>query len=427
MMRSHLVRLAARSTLRHRARTLLTAGMVAMSVMLLIVALSWVTGIFGQMLADATSMSGHVRIVARAYAEREQLAPLYENLQPIGALVDLLRCQPGVVAVEPRIATGVTVTVGEEIGEVFALLVGAGPRYYSDHVQAHRHLARGRWFAGAGELVMGHRVARQAAAKLGDEVVLLGLTQDGSLSPLKATLVGILSGGNSFFDRQVFMPLEPLQWLTDIPDGAIEVLVFGERYQEAANLAHSLRRLPELREPAALGLLIEGEPGGLAVQAWSERDPWAGMLEVIGSIQGVIVFFIVLLAALGVLNTMMMSVLERTSEIGVLRAMGLGRPGVVGIFLFEALVIALVGGLAGVLLGLGPAWLLQTRGVRLGEDIASSLSADMPLSAVVHGDLTAGIVVAAFLLGLLTAVLGSFLPAMRAASIQPVVAMRSRR
>ncbi len=124
-MQNHLLRLAARSTMRHRARTALTAGMVAMSVMLLIVALSWLNGVFGQMLSDATSMAGHVRIVKKEYAQREQLAPLYENLQPVAPLVELLERQPGVVSVQPRITTGVTVTVGEEIGDVFAILVGA--------------------------------------------------------------------------------------------------------------------------------------------------------------------------------------------------------------------------------------------------------------------------------------------------------------
>lgn len=432
-MQPHILRLAARSMLRHRARTLLTAGMVAMSVMLLIVALSWVNGVFGEMLSDATSMSGHVRIVTKEYAAREQLAPLYENLQPMAPLVELLERQPGVVSVQPRITTGVTVTVGEEIGEVFALLVGAPYAYYRDHIRAEQHLAEGRWFSGEGEVVMGHRVARQAGAKPGDEVVLLGMTQDGSLSPLKATLTGILSGGNSFLDQQIFLPLEPLQWMTDIPGGAIEILVFGERYQEAAGLARSLRRLPELAEPDTGGVTEQRgdgpmhDSGSLDVQAWSERDPWAGVLKAVGAVQGTIVFFIVLLAALGVLNTMMMSVLERTSEIGVLRAMGLGRLGVLGIFLSEAAAIAVAGGLAGVLMGVVPARFLEVHGIRLGEDVANSLSAEMPISAVVHGDLTPGIVAAAFALGLFTAVLGSLLPAARAAGIQPVVAMRTKR
>lgn len=413
MMKTHLLRLAARHTLRHRARTFLTAGMVALGVGLLTIALSWVNGIFGQMIEDGTAMAGHVRIVAEEYAAREQLNPLYENIQPVEPLLEALRARAGVVSALPRIATGVTVTTGEEIGDHFALAVGATDEYYRDRVKAPERLDRGRWFEKSGELVMGHRVARQIGAELGDEVVLLGMTQDGSLSPVKGVLTGILSAGVSFFDQQVFLPLEEIQWLADIPGGAIEILVFGDRYREGPALARALRDLPET--------------DGLAVEPWNERDPWAGMMEAVGTVRGIVVFCIVLLAALGIFNTMMMSVLERTSEVGVLRALGLGRAGVTAVFLFEAAVIAVAGGMAGVLLGIGPAWLLETRGINLGENVAASLSADMPITTTVYGDLTAGIVLGAFLLGLATAVIGSILPAIRAASIQPVVAMRTKR
>jgi putative ABC transport system permease protein len=413
MRRTHLFRLAFRNIHRHRARTFLTAGMVAMGVALLTIALSWLGGVFGQMLDNAARMAGHIRIVTVEYAAREELSPLYENIQPVEPLIEMLLGLPGVISVQPRIATGVTLTAGEEIGDHFALAVGALDAYYRRHVKAPEHLEQGRWFEGPGELVMGHRVAREIGAKVGDEVILLGMTQDGSLSPLKGILTGILSGGMMFFDQQVFLPLAEMQWLSDIPGGAVEILVFGDRYQDAPALTRSLRGLPGMN--------------GFAVQPWNERDPMAGMMQVVRTMRGIIVFCVVLLAALGILNTMMMSVLERTSEIGVLRAMGLGRPGVVSVFLVEAAVIALVGGFAGVLLGSGPARLLETHGVRLGENVAASLSHDMPITTIVHGDLTAGIVAGAFLLGLAMAVLGSVLPAVRAASVQPVIAMRAKR
>ncbi len=411
-MRTHLFRLAARGTWRHRTRSLLTAAMVALGVALLVMGLTWVTGIFGGMMEESASIAGHVRIVTQEYSAQEQLAPLYENIEPSDPLVELLSKHPDVVAAMPRIMTGVTVTVGEEIGDVFAGAVGAPESYYRDRLQAMDELIEGRWFENEDELVMGHRVVRQVDAQLGDEVVLLGMTQDGSMSPAMGTLVGILHAGSSFFDQQVFLPLEELRWITDIPEGTIEILVFGERYQDAPALARSLRELPELE--------------GMAVEAWIEREPYGGLAGFMEQVQGILVFAIVLLAALGILNTMMMSVLERTSEIGVLRAMGLGRLGVVWIFIVEAIIIAGLGGLAGIVLGIGPAWLLHARGVEIG-DVATTLAADLPVTATVYGELTAGVVLGSFLLGLLAAFIGSVIPSIRAAYVQPVVAMRTRR
>ena len=94
-------RLALRNTLRRRARSLLTTGMVVLGVALLLVALTWIRGASGGLLASAAALGGHVRVVDPDYAVREELLPLYEKLPTIAPLVAQLQQQPGVVAVEP--------------------------------------------------------------------------------------------------------------------------------------------------------------------------------------------------------------------------------------------------------------------------------------------------------------------------------------
>jgi putative ABC transport system permease protein len=408
-------RLAMRNTLRRRARTLLTTGMVVLGVALLLVALSWVRGASGSLLTGAAALGGHVRVVDPDYAAREELLPLHENLPEIAPLVEKVRGQPGVVAVEPRILTGVTVTVGQEIGEVFAMVVGASEPYFRERMEAKAKLTAGRWFSGAeGEVIAGAQVVAQAHAKVGDELVMLGTTQDGSLSPIKGRLIGVVRAGG-LLDRQVLVPLARLQYLTDIPGGATELLVYGRRYQDAAVLASQLKNA------------LAGDPGsaGLAVQSWSDREPWKSIASTVRGVETVIVFIFVLLTALGIWNTMMMSVLERTHEIGVLRAMGLSRAGAVGLFVGEAVAIAVVGGVVGVALGLYPAWWLESHGIRIGERTANSVN--LGFTEVVRADLTGDTVLAAFALGLLMALAGSLIPALRAASITPVSAMRSGR
>jgi ABC-type lipoprotein release transport system permease subunit len=213
----------------------------------------------------------------------------------------------------------------------------------------------------------------------------------------------------------VLVPLSRLQYLADIPGGATELLVYGHRYQDAPALAAQVKA-------AFSG---DAKTASLAVQAWSDREPWHSIASTVRGVEVVIVAIFVLLTALGIWNTMMMSVLERTHEIGVLRAMGLSRAGAVALFVGEALAISVVGGLVGVALGLYPAWWLETHGIRIGERTATSVN--IGFSEVVRGDLTSDTVVAAFALGLLMALVGSLIPALRAASIAPVSAMRSGR
>ena len=179
-------------------------------------------------------------------------------------------------------------------------------------------------------------------------------------------------------------------------------------HDDAPALAGQLKALPELST--------------YDLQAWSDREPWHSIGASIRGMQGAIVFVFVLLAALGIWNTMMMSVLERTHEIGVLRAMGKSRLGTVSLFVGEAMAIAVGGGLLGLALGAYPSWLLETKGIYIGSKGATAGFAE-----TMYGDLNWHSVLLVFGLGLLMALLGSVIPAMRAANIQPVSAMRSGR
>ncbi len=412
-MNADLLKLAIRNTTRKKTRTALTAGMVVVGTALLVICLTWIDGMFGGMMDTATETSGHLRIVDPDYAARETLMPLYENVPDAQTLADAIRAVPGVEGVAPVISSGVTVTVGEEIGDVFGLAWGAPRDFFIERVGVEDKLVQGRFWQGEGELVLGQTLFERTGAKLGDDVVMLGMTQDGSMSPIKGTLVGVVQGGNPLIDQRVFLPLAQMQWLTDIPGGAIEILVFGESRHTADALAASLVDLPGLKD--------------LSCQVWHQRDIWKDMLPMVRAIRGMLVFIVVFLAAMGVWNTMMMSVLERTDEVGVLRAMGMTRLQTMGLFVGEATAIAVAGGFLGIALGAWPGWLLETRGITLGEDVVSRIGTELPLTATVYGDLNAQVLLTAFSLGVAMAILGSALPALRASLIQPVTAMRSGR
>lgn len=405
-----IARLAYRNTLRRRVRTLLTSGMVVVGVALLLIALTWVRGAFGSMLASSAAVNGHVRIADPAFVAREELMPLDAHLQDLPRWEALLSAQPGVAAVEPRITSAVTVTAGDEIGEVFGLAVGASERYFRERLGAREKLSEGTWFTGAAdEIVAGAKIVELTGAKVGDELLLLGSTQDGALSPVKGRLIGIVRTGGAL-DQQLFLPLAKLQYLADI-EGATELLVYAPHHDRALELAARLRTLPELAKAD--------------VATFTEREPWRSLSGTVRGMQGSIVAIIVLLAALGIWNTMMMSVLERTHEIGVLRAMGLTKLGTVALFVGEALVIGVAGGVLGVLAGALPAWLLATKGIRIGEQVASNMGT--MVSETIYGDFTVETVLLSFGLGVVMAVFGSVVPAIRAANIQPVAAMRSGR
>ena len=139
-------------------------------------------------------------------------------------------------------------------------------------------------------------------------------------------------------------------------------------------------------------------------------------------VRAMLVIIIVVLAGLGVWNTMMMSVFERKTEIGVLRALGMTRFEVVFIFVFEAFAIAVIGGVAGVIAGLIPALYMERIGVELPASILSQV--DIPMDEIMYSTVTPDIVTMAFWTAFLTALFGSLIPAIRAAMLSPVNAMK---
>jgi len=412
----NVLALAVRNALRNVRRTMLTAGTLVVSVSLFVFIGAWLTGVFDSILRDSADHVGHVRLADPDFVQREQLMPLYSNIRDVAPVVASLEQVPGVVAAHPVIRSGVAVSAGEELGDVFGLATGAPVAWFSDVMGLQSKLVGGTWFTDPQtQLILGVRLAHKAGAEVGDEVLLLGQTQDGSISPIKGTLVGVVQAGNPLVDQGAFVPLERMQWLADIPGGAVEVLVYGEDPMDAGGLADAVRSSPAAE--------------GLEVQAWLEREPFNLLGSITGVVQGMFGAILVFITGLAVLNTMMMSVLERTNEIGVLRAMGLTRTSAVALFVLEAMVIALIGSTIGALLGSVPVlWFeLPGNGITIGEEITQNVGSDMAFSTTMYPDLQLKHGVQGIALGLITAILGAAIPAIRAALIQPVDAMRSRR
>ncbi len=407
-----LLSMALRNALRNRRRSLLTASMVMLGVACLTVAMCWIEGLFGSTINTAANLAGHVRVVDADYARREQLNPLHENIPDAAPLEAALRAVPGVEAVYPRIAMGVTATVGDEIGEEFGLVQGAPIAFFEGPLGVPGRLASGRMLQNDDEAVIGKKLVERIGARLDDDVVLLGQTQDGSMSPAKVKLVGIVDLGNALQNRQIFLTIDKVRYMADIPGGAVELAVYGAHRDDGRALAALARALPEL--------------AGKDVKSWDQRPPFDNIMGLLSTVKGVAGFVMVFITGLGVLNTMLMSVLERTAEIGVMRAMGLRRVQVIQLFVLEALGISAIGGVLGAVLGgLGGLW-LQVRGVNLGT-VVDKLPATVPMNSTVYGQVTPEILLSAVLLGLTMAIVGGVVPAFRASRIEPVEAMRHRR
>jgi len=410
-----LIRLALRNARRNVRRTLLTMATVLIGTSLVVLATAWLDGIFGGMMSAIAETSGHIRLVDSDYLEREELAPLYENVADADKAIAAARSVDGVVAAYPRILTGALMAKGEDLGEDFGLVVGASPEWYAERLKGPDHLIAGAWLTGKkDEVVLGRKLAKQLDVQVGDEVLLLGQTQYGSMSDLAPTVVGVVSA-DAMIDNQAFVNLADAQWMLDMDGGALEVLVYADS-TDGAHLA-----------PIAEKLAAHPDLAGITPQPWSSREPIPTMMPMVDGMSGFIAGLVLFITSLAIFNTMTMSVMERTGEIGVMRAMGLSRPGAIALFAVESGIIGLLGGIGGAILGGAAGMYLEVYGVTLDEQLLDQMAQTFPMKQTFYADVNAGNLTTAVVLGIFIALFGALLPAWRAGRIQPVTAMKARR
>jgi ABC-type antimicrobial peptide transport system permease subunit len=363
------MRLAFSNLWRRKTRTLLTLLGIAVGVAA-VIALST----FGEGVASGfeglSSASGADLQVAQKDAAMIILGALEEDIG------DDLRQVPGVTEVAGTIAY-----LAQLPESPYFVVMGEDPRSFT---LKHYHVIEGRAIAGRREIMLGKMTASHFKKGIGDTF---------RINDFGYRVVGIYETGVGFEDGGAVIHLADAQRLFDMRR---RVSYFSLRVRDLSAI-DEVRRMIEARFDD-LAVTRSGEP--------SRQDDIIGLYRSLGWFLGI---FAVLVGGLGMMNTMLMSVFERTREIGVLRALGWRRRRVLGMILSEALIVAALGGILGIGIGTGLIALSRT-----SPAVANMLPARIPPMLFIQGMATA----------LLLGAVGGAYPAWRAAQLAPIEAMR---
>jgi len=260
-------------------------------------------------------------------------------------------------------------------------------------------------------VVLGRRLAKVLRATVGDRIFLVGQTLDGASTDVEVKVRGILHTGTETYDRRVYLHIADLQRFIRLPERVHEIAAV----LRASALARATRIAANLR--------AKGLPPGVVVQSWSEIRP--DMRRLIDASRGaslLMALIIMLVAVIGVVNTMLMSVFERTREFGVLKAIGMSGARILSLIVIETLILAAMAALVGTLLGAGLDLYLLHYGINLTGMSASfgGVSIDPIMRAAFTVE---GLVAPASIL-LVSCLIASLYPALRAARLRPAVGMR---
>lgn len=410
--------LAVRNIWRNTRRSLLAASSVALAVALMVFFQAMIDGWLDSIVKNTTrSETGHIQIISKDFEKKEEFLPVDRNIQKPEEIMNTIRTDEELSSqlamITQRIRFGVLL---ENQGKnVRAMAIAGESEKEKDLLMLHSSIVEGRYLQEERDLIIGQGLAERLDYSLGDEVKVV--TQ-GSMSALrlrKFTLVGIFKTGVRQMDESFFqISLEDGKALLRMEEEVQQMVIMLDDYRLAEELAARVRTLLEDESN------FNGE--SLVVRPWSDIGGIANMINLIRVIFNVMNIAIGLLGAIIITNVMMMVVLERKKEIGIMKSLGMTRGSILSIFLLEGIGLGVLGSLAGILLGA----LINIPFITLGMDLSAyAAELNFPMDRIIKSKMDPAMMVIIFFIGTVVSGLVSYLPSRRAARMNAVDAIRS--
>lgn len=404
-----LFALAWRNLWRQKTRTIISLASMGFTSALLVMVLSLQLGMYETMKTNTLALfDGFAQVQRDGYADDPELS---NAIADPASLVASLKQIPGITAAAPR-ATSFAILANGDIS-FGAAIVGVDPAVEPAVSTLGSTVRQGRYLnhADAAEIILGDALARNLGLALGDHVTILGTSADRAIAADSLELVGVFKTGLVQLDRQIAqMPLRRFQETFGMGQSANVVAVTG------LNIADVNRAIPEIRA------LTQQIDTGLVVRDWAAIQPALKQAILLDASTSLTVYVsMIIVVVFIILNTLLMSVLERTREFGVLLAIGM-KPGQLGRMMWiELIMLAVLGCAIGITIGGAGAYWLEQVGFTIPG--LEGLMAQFGLPDRLYPDLSFVSAFAGPALIVTAVAIGGIVPYRRILGLEPVSAM----
>jgi len=358
--------------------------------------------------------TGNIQVAYPEYWEdREEL--LLENLIDLNRdMEESINSTDGLLGVSPELRFKANLNNG--IDEISVRGVGISIEKYNQVFGTKNYVVEGSMFApGESKAVIGVRLAELMDLKVSDYITLLVRTKDDTFNTIDIEIAGLVRAPNLMINNGiVFVPLEVAQKALNIGNG---VSLFALK-TVSGNEGNVIKALVDSFKDKKLGL-----------RAYSWKESAAPVIAFSAAKKGgigAILSIVLLIGILGIINNIILSALERTEEIGMMKALGMREWEIVFVFMVEATGIGIFGGLAGCLLGYAGVSGLVKYGFSLDYIGGDGSLWGIPILDKIYGAWNYPAFSFLFILGVIIAVLSSIMPSYWAAHKDPVKAIYHR-
>ncbi|MBN1574265.1 MAG: ABC transporter permease [Deltaproteobacteria bacterium] len=403
-----IIKLAWRNIWRNKRRTIITVSAVVFAVTLSIFSWCFAVGEHEQMIDNTLKIhTGNLQVHDLGYWDDKTI---YKSFAPPEELISFLDNDKRIEAYVRRLNVDALISSGADTDGV--LLIGVEPERELKFSSIEKKKFRGEYLK-PGDLegiFLGETLAKNLNVDVGDKIVVICQDFYGGISAEVYNLTGTFRSGSPEMDRSMaFINLAAVQYLLSMEGRVSEVSLFLSESRALKKVARDIKGIVDLEE--------------YEVMTWDELLPELVQVIELDNVFGYIFFGMIMLVVIfGILNTILMSVMERYREFGVMMALGTKPANLVRLILTESFFIAVLGVIVGNILGFAIAYYYTVVPFDLSSYSASLETFGM--DPYIYTKIYVWVFLLTDIIIVLSTLLSALYPAIKASRLKPVRALR---